>query len=571
MSEGFNGIFAETRSILHGKKTADSWSRLLRLLGSVFPAGGSSRELDASGFHEALEDRLVAELFPYLEEELDSSWPDELRVVQPTHHVELHRFGKILDIFAWEGPIRALCEAAGSSFGQKKLSKKMIEAVLPIWLRAENHQFEGVILRALSTQHELVVETLLARNFSKLRYLRFKQIFAPDRAKRGVEPEDRVKAVMHRILDEHAADLEVIGVEMANERESRMIWEPVMERAEELVSLRGLSFGEHEMFAEEDIFCELITLPAFDSVGTLTFHEGLTPRRAKTLVERAASKNLRAIGAGKQPAHWVDVREFSQHEHLANVEVWDIRQRERVEGDWESEEAAMWRDELSGARRDELSKAVVDLAPFDREFTHDVLFDEAGDLRTSTRMRALRISQITTAGICTIIEQGARAWPALECLVFVATPYTRGYDLDIEMIDAWGLSDLIEQLTFLDWNSEFCHPWYYHYGRLDRRSDEATTWRLTYYTHIIDGSMHPFMAFRAWRSFRNKIDTKPQAVEFAKMLGITGYSKKSRFQLLDDIDATLIELLGGRSALKLDGPTSAHLSISLPFEWRSPG
>jgi len=262
----------------------------------------------------------------------------------------------------------------------------------------------------------------------------------------------------------------------------------------------------------------------------------------------------------------LNVRNLIRAKRLAHVEIWDIRNGERPLGEWASREAAMWHGELTGEVRDELNRRVVDLFEFDFTYTRSCLFDEEKRLKPAPEMRALRVRHINIEDFCALIEQAPTVWPELECLVLAMSPYTRSDEENLEMVEWLNRSPLLEQLKFLDYSSEFTHPWRRSLTYDTRKTAKAAALRTSYFERILGDELHPFMAFRGWWSLRFHLHDKPSVVEFAKMLGIKGYSKKSRYDIADDITDVLIERLGGEAKLKFSR-SRMSLKNGGAFKW----
>ncbi|MEC9396469.1 MAG: hypothetical protein VX475_02605, partial [Myxococcota bacterium] len=95
MAQATKELFQEVRSILNGEKTEQGWKSLLQRLGYtfkyVYDTGGDEKPNGA-------QNRILEEVFPYIRQELDANWPDEVRVVSIDHHARLQELGKILSI-----------------------------------------------------------------------------------------------------------------------------------------------------------------------------------------------------------------------------------------------------------------------------------------------------------------------------------------------------------------------------------------------------------------------------------------------------------------------------------------
>jgi hypothetical protein len=253
------------------------------------------------------------------------------------------------------------------------------------------------------------------------------------------------------------------------------------------------------------------------------------------------------VGIGHKAIYGVGVglEELVGAPNLANVEAWDIRDEARYDESWDTTSVARWRDHKAGVRRDELAFAVVDLLHHTSKQTRAAILDGDGALRPSTELRALRIGNVFTQDLFTLIDTAHEAWPNLECLVFE-------FDMnDHDLRDRWDTSPLLDRLRFLDWDDLF-HPIKQHVAQYNVGKTRAAENLAAELDRILDGSMHRVLAFRHWRAIRDKIQNKPHASVIAKGLGLTGYSKLALHEILALCEAEIAERLGGEDALACD-------------------
>lgn len=559
-------LFQEVRSILNGEKTEQGWKSLLQRLGYtfkyVYDTGGDEKPNGA-------QHRILEEVFPYIRQELDANWPDEVRVVSIDHHARLQELGKILSISFFGSGMQQF----GALFGKKyntAISKKQIREMLPKWIRAEAHNFEGLILGHVDKYHDYLLEQLLEANFEGLRYVRFTDLSAP--MKKGTYGYEvtAYTEMTNKLIDLRGETLESFGGGFSGRTSIPELYGPLLERAEELPELRWLCFT-HPLYADdEDLFAEFMKHPHYDKVDTLTFPGGLSIDRANILINREASKNLERIGVGYFGYYSLsfDLRQLIDDKNMVNVNVWDVREESRDIDCFESKQARGWRDYKQGVERNDLGRRVVDLMSYDRERTHEALFGKDGNLLPAPEMRALRIQNISKKDLDVVIDHGHEVWPDLECLVFQFCPYEDVYDEDIAFLERWNSSPWLAQLTFLGWDESIYHPYgcaiSQHRGRSKEREFEELE---KHFDMLLENTLHPHLAQHAWNALSSQISRKPDASKLAKKVGITGYSKLDRYEIAGQIRVYLHETLGWEGKLLDKGPTYACHSWTKEFEW----
>jgi len=559
-------LFREVRSILNGDKTEEGWKSLLLRLSSTF-----ANVYDTGGDEKlnTKQERTLEEVFPYIRQELDANWPAEVRVVNIEHHAKLQELGRIMSISFYGSTMKQF----GALFGKKynlAITKKLIREMLPKWLRAENHNFEGLILAHVDKYHDHLLEQLLEEHFEGLRYVRFNELSAPN--KKGTYDQDvsLYTTLTNRLIDLRGDTLESFGGSFSGSTSIPALYGPLLERAEELPRLRWLCFT-HPLYADdEDLFADFMKHPHYEEVDTLTFPNGLSIERANILINREASKNLERIGVGYfgYYSSSFDLRQLIDDEYMVNIDVWDVREDRREIDCFESKEARGWRDYKQGIERDELGRRVVDLMSYDQERTHEALFDQDGNLRPAPEMRALRVQNISKKDFDAVVDHGHEVWPDLECLVFQFCPYENDYDEDIAFLERWNTSPWLEQLTFLGWDESIYHPYACavsrHRGRSKEREFEALQ---EHFDLLLENNLHPSLAHRAWDKLKGQITRKPDASKLAKQVGITGYSKLDRYEIISEITLYLHEALGWEGKLLDQGPTYACHDWTKEFDW----
>lgn len=568
MGDKTREMFQELRSLLNGDQTHEAWIKIIRQFERLFPSTYDTDYTRWSDVEYPDEERVLEEILPYVRGELDARWPYELRVVRHSDHEVVQSLGKILSIaFGGDG-----MQSFGALFGKSystAISKKLIRELPPYWIRAKDHSFEGLVLTGVDKYHAYLLEQLLASgHFENLRYVRTPSISPTCSRKQREDDPSTLSEFTNRLINLRGDTLESFGGSFAGSSHMDALYRPILDRADELPELTWMYFN-HNLYNEPDLFPEFMKDARFDGLDTLTFPDGLTAERATILINREASENLRRIGVGRFGYYTrrFDVRQIIDDDYLAGVQIWDVRDDERVDGEWESPQARTWRDYKNGVTRDLLGERVVDLRTLDARATKRALFSESGALRPAPEMRALRLRNISEADLDVIIDQGHEVWPQLECLVFQFCPLGSNTDLSFEWLQRVNQSPWLDQLKFLDWDTSIYHPYRVilnnHYSDKKANSQRQLEWLEL----ILDGTWRPFLAYRCWKGIEDEIRTKPQAIALANRLGITDCKKVDRYEINRRIEAAIIDALGGREALKLNGPTHACHDWTEDFEW----
>ena len=91
MNKATQELFQDVRSILNDETTAKNWNTLRDRLSSVFPRVAYD---DYSGDVKKNAQQVLDEIFPYIRQELDAKWPDEVRIVSIYDHARVQELGK---------------------------------------------------------------------------------------------------------------------------------------------------------------------------------------------------------------------------------------------------------------------------------------------------------------------------------------------------------------------------------------------------------------------------------------------------------------------------------------------
>ena len=566
MNKATQELFQDVRSILNDETTAKNWNTLRDRLSSVFPRVAYDNY--SSGVKKNAQ-QVLDEIFPYIRQELDAKWPDEVRIVSIYDHARVQELGKVLEI-SFYGSTQ---QSYGEHFGKKyttAITKKLIKEMMPHWIRAEDHEFEGLILEHVDKYHEHLLEQLLAVNFANLRYVRFEDLSAP--YKKGTYDADTnaFTALTNKLIDLRGESLESFGGSFSGSTSIPALYGPLLERADELPNLNWLCFTHPLYASDEDLFDDFMKHPHYDKVKTLTFPNGMSLERANTLINRKASINLERIGVGYFGYYTpkFELRQLIDDEYMANVQIWDVREDRRNVDDFVSKEAREWSDYKNGVERNDLVHRVVDLTGYDQQRTHKALFDDEGNLRPAPNMRALRIQHIRGEDLDEVIDHGHEIWPELECLVFQFCPYDDDYDADIAWLERWNTSPWMTQLDFLDWDESIYHPYARAIGQHRGRSKERETQAIfDYFDLLLEDNLCPFLSRRAWEAISGCVSRKPDASKLAKQVGIEGYSKLDRYKILQKVGQYLHETFGWEGNLKNKGPNYACHDWTKEFEW----
>ncbi len=565
MTIDLDKLNADLTAAVQGPLTAEGWRQITRLIGGVYPRRSYDQFRELPAEQDA---QLEQEVLAPLRAALDARWPATLRVVGINHHPRTRSIGRILELSFRSDEVISFGHAHGKKY-TRQITKKLCAEMAPLWL--DGMSCEGFILDSVSSAPLLLLNSLLDHNPTPLRHLNIQRLDIADHKK-----PDAATAVLQEladlIIDRCGQTLESLGLShndfQAAGSHHAAFYNRLLQRADKLPALRSLEI-DHEPYGHPDFFTDLMAAPALDKLQQLSFPSGITHARARTLTARTASLNLQKIGAG-----WVnnpnrpdllDLRAFIHAPNLANVEVWDLRDGSRPDGEWESEEAAMWAAERAGRAdehaKDLLDADVVDMVMLDAAQTRAALFD--GDtLRPAPSLKAIRVKAIDDADLARLIDAAPTAWPALECLIFMHKIRAQ------EQLDRIAASPLLQTLRFFDWNDRE-DPARYTLGAVlqDKKAFKAA--RLALIARILDPATPPFIAYRLWRIVQEvQTHTKADRELIAKAIGLPA-PYAADYKLLRDCDTHIIARLGGKRPLLTNGPTHAD-TLDNPLLWPDP-
>lgn len=537
MSNKAQAHFSELRALLNKPKTEQNWEAFKTLL---------THETTTSP-------QFVAEFKPATLQILDASWPMAMRVVEIEDPPHVHEYGRVMHLSFFGKRMLRFGAKHGKSY-KNRITKKLIKELVPLWMPLETASYQGLSLSYVDELHTMLLEALLdTGKFEQLEYVRVCHTATPLRG------PSNLGDMTHALIDRHGETLRSFGCSLSythNKGLDRELLGPLLERADELPALKELGFGKHDHNGP-DIFLDFMDAHAYAHLDTLIFPYSLDTARAKALIAREASKNLRRIRVSSINL-WelgVPVDELIHAPNLINVDVWDINMRvtDRQEESWDTEDVWRWLDYKRGITRDELAFATVDLHQHTEQQTHAALFDEGGQLRSSEELRALRIKNIGREELLKVIAHAHQAWPKLEHLIFMI-------NLDDPQIhEAWSRSPLLQHppLRCLDWFKPL--PLHYDPCHMGRSGEELARTNQTNKLEQVLNDPTPFLAFRRWRELRSAVSNKAQAALLARQLNLSGYTKLTREQTLEQCERAVIERLGGHARLLLDGPSEAAM------------
>jgi hypothetical protein len=576
VSEKIKKVQAELRSLLQRPKNKTTWDAITAQLGYIFPSE-TGEEWYGEKWSAAQLAQLEEEVLAGVERELKRAWPAQLREVTMWHHPRVKRLGGVLNISFYGSSMKQFGAAHGKVYKNNAISKKQIGELMPHWLGGG--RYEGFVLEHVDKLHWELVEALIAANGEPLRSLRMESVGMSVEQNPYRFRVEELEALMEQLITRCGQTLERFGATLSSSESAQKVdalYGPLLRRGAELPALIGLGFTKPPLY-ERDIFHELMASPAFDQLKELSFPQDLTVERGATLMQRAASRNLRRVGVGHLHDYnkglKLNVRAMIHAPNLASVQVWDLRTERRDDAGWETPEAAVWREvveargeqgkeRVEARRASALEQEVVDLAKMDAAATRELLWQD-GALRASAHLKALRVRQVDEALLRAIIADGATAWPALECLVFQQRISSR------ESLQAWASSPLLAQLLFLDWD-DFDHPdMRAMHNHADKVASQAT--RMAQLEHILSGAEPPFLAFRRWRHARSTLTRNPDRVAVARRLGISKKEQPATSEALMSLcEQHVIALLGGKKGLLTWGPTYARHDWTEAFSWPDP-
>jgi hypothetical protein len=558
-------LHTELRSLLQGPKNRQGWEAIKDVFWQLYP----NIKRPASTASPELLAQVEEEVMPALERALDQGWPARLRVATAYDHPRIKRLSRVLHV---DGDRRHFGSLHKLTYKTSALSKKQIAELLPLWTSGAS--FEGFVLAGVDNHHWVLLDALVKASGGVLRHLRWEGVRAPVQSKPYRSKIEELEIMMDQLITAHGATLESFGASWAgslNVGDVRSMYGPILRRAGELVALKALRFT-HVPLGEQDIFDAMMASPALDRLEELSFDNDLAPSRARVLMKRAASVNLRRIGVGYlnyyNDSAKLDPRTLLSSPNLSHVEAWDIREHARDDDGWETPEAAIWRAEQAPQEvREErqahaLDEEVVDLKKYDAAQTRAILFDGEG-LRGSTRLKALRVAALKDADVAAIRDGAHEAWPNLECLVFMRSMKSKA------LYGKWRTSPLLDQLTFLDW-SAFDDPPNQQMRDVRSAPDaQQLEARLAMLREALDEALHPFMAYRRWQVVKYGVTRQPDRVAVARALGMEGELSKDSYALMSACEARFIALRGGEQRMLLNGPTYAY-SQGDTLQWPYP-
>jgi hypothetical protein len=219
-------------------------------------------------------------------------------------------------------------------------------------------------------------------------------------------------------------------------------------------------------------------------------------------------------------------------------------------------------DKRNADRSDEdngslLDAEVVDMVALDAAQTRAALFD--GDaLRPSPSLKAVRVKAIDDADLARLIDDAPTAWPARQCLLLARTIS------DQALHDRIAASPLLKTLHLLDWH-DLEDPARRQLSALHNDKKALKAARLALLKRILDPATPPFIAYRLWKNLTEHVNKRPDQELFAQAINLpTPYPDDYKLAMASD--AHVISLLGGPSALLLDGPQ--HLAVlDNPLVW----
>jgi hypothetical protein len=434
---------AELRAIVQGPKNAERWGALLALLMPFYDALRYLRVGDDEAALRAALAQLEEEVLPGLKQELERSWPAELRVVLARHPLGIKALGGMLHIDLHPHVLSSLLYQHGHK-GSGKLTRSALK-VLPA-LCLEGLSFEGVRIENLREQHVAWMEALLDAAPDGLRHVRLRDV-APTQDSAALR--EMVELLLARCgpqLESYAASVTLYPQDL---RALDALYRPLIEQASSLTALRQLELprivtGDVRRADGPDTVSDILHAPGFVRLEALRAPGGLSAEHGAMLCARPGSRDLRRIALGLTEG---DISSLMDAPSLAGVEVWDVSQRALADDGWETPAAAHWAAMRRPASPDQvLDAALVDLRRYDAARAEALLF-EGSRLRPAPRVEALRLEAIGEAALVRLCEQAASAWPGLKCLVVLR-------ELSDAELSALVAGGLLERLAAVDWRGD---------------------------------------------------------------------------------------------------------------------
>lgn len=462
--------------------------------------------------------KFKSQYLPYIVQALES-WPDDIKLVHFHELGEVYDLGRIAIVTASDKQSKKdiksyakTLQLAPSLNGifVNNISKYLIEHV------------EGYCNALSQPLKHLYVNPSIAYSYSEL--------------KRGQFREDGVREMVHWIIDHHGHNLETLGLQLSNAHENRAatdaLWQPVLERSEELPNLRHLIVGQaqgtHKNWGKE-----ILETPAFDTLDTLAEIDLFYRLPYTAILERTASKNLKRLKLYELTNTQCET--FIKHDNLQNLEAMELHTsgypalntgwHTQTSEHWEYERQKLLGDDSQPARHPYLNTTQIRIENATIKELHEVFLDSDNNLVPSDRVETISITNTSDTLTKALLTQAHIAYPNLQQLELSYPIFFSPEEYRDLLQPGHVLLDKLEQFSLYP---RFTGD-YLGYPEEKAQFDEISE---SWLELAMDDTLHPKLRYWAWMTYRRE---GPISVPFLKkrlnQLGIKYTSKMKADEL----------------------------------------
>jgi hypothetical protein len=490
-----DGIFSELRALLEKHPTQSLREELYAAINTFVE--GATPESRA---------QFKTQYLPYVQEQLDASWPIELRwSCVMTHGIGELMCSKLLALTEWAAP--------------KDLARAL--ARIP---RAQAQRFTGVWIHA----DKVPIKTVLAPLCARMKEVRHVEI----------ESEDEMGALLDWLAAHHGETITHLTLRTGNEDLHAGYDDHVEGYIGELIprldgfpALRSLAINHTiAYYSKKHAYLpELMAHPVARQLESLDICANPGVFKDEWMTGSDVWKNLTRLRINGLPrARALALLEAPQLQH---IKTWNLagngwgRQR-----DWTGPKTALWTAKAQHADPGEsLRQAKVELMLIDDDDLRAMFLDEQGNLRPSSKLQELYSNWFTEDVFRALLTQGHIAYPNLKTITCRGV----GEYVSPELYELINESALFAQTDTFEWYVLKIAPTFYRYLTREERLTRYEEW----YMLAMRGHLHLSLRQRAWDTMLACADELTHYKDMAKAVGLKGRSKLKKDELKQRLEA----------------------------------
>lgn len=488
-------IFSELRALLETQPTQSLREEFYKAINAF--AEGATPESRA---------QFKTQYLPYIQEQLDASWPIELRwSCVMTHGPGELMCSKILALTEWSSP--------------EDLAKAL--ARIP---KAQAQRFTGVWIHL----REVPIKSVLAPLCARMKEVRHVEI----------ESRDEMGGVVDWLATHHGATLTHLTLRTGNEDLSAGYDDDVdgyigklIPRLDDFVVLRSLAFN-HTIanYGKTHAYLpELMAHPVARQLESLDICANPNVFKDEWMTGSDVWSNLTRLRINGLPKD--RALALLDAPQLLHIKIWNLVDngwfRTR---DWTGPETALWTAKAQHADPGEpLRQTQVELTLTDHDDLRAIFLDEQDNLRPSSKLQDLYIGWFPEEIFRALLTQGHIAYPNLKKVACRGV----GEYVSPELYELINESALFEQVDTFKWYVLKIAPTFYRSLTKEERLTRYEAW----YMLAMRGHLHITLRQRAWDTMLDCADELTHYKDLAKAVGLKGRSKLKKDELKQRLEA----------------------------------